>query len=146
MKRKTIIISLIGIFVLVILGFAYNRIRTNNVLYSDEEVKTMNQELLNEIAPVFEIETDLYYICDLEEINDILKTSYDSEEEFQTVSQIIYNEYYNKEIEKQSPTTIILLDKELKEVLLLYLDSSEKKVCSRYDLTTNSGWNYEYRD
>ncbi|NQX45200.1 hypothetical protein HQN87_07635 [Paenibacillus tritici] len=135
-KKKTSLI-LVAIFILIVgTGFAIYTNQTNNRVDSTEEGNQIKSDVLTQVSLAFDIDKEHYYVCDIETLNDKLAELYKDDE---NISKLIYEEYYNEKYEKASPT-VILINKDLKDVILGFINKNNEKVSSTIFQGSNGEW------
>ncbi|MEY9976043.1 hypothetical protein [Lysinibacillus sp. RC79] len=142
--RKVLIITTSCIIIpLFLVGGCASNYSTSHEEYSDEMLHTYETQLLNNAKNQLALDLDSYYISNLEDVDSILKEIY-STEDYEKVSNIIYSEYYNKNIERK-PNTLILIEKNLDTVGIISEDSSGKITSAEYNLnsTSEKQWIYQ---
>lgn len=133
-KKISFIFIIIALFIFT--GFAIYTYETNSRLNTAKEVSEIKTDVLNQILLAFDIEREHYYICDIENINGKLIEFY---KDHKSISKLIYDEYYNEKYKKASPT-IILINKNLDDIILGFINKDNEKVCSTISLNNNGEW------
>jgi beta-lactamase regulating signal transducer with metallopeptidase domain len=114
-------------------------------LYTNDELKQSENDLLARVVNDFNIDTDAWYVSDLENIDAILKENF-NDDDYNIISQMIYEEYYNDKVDRQ-PNANILLSKELNTVMIISEDSNHKILCAKTmfdNLGVNEkSWDYQ---
>lgn len=142
--RKVIIITTSCIIIpLFLVGGCASNYSTSNEEYSNEMLHKYETQLLNKARNQLAFDLDSYYISNLKDVDSILKENY-STEDYEKVSNIIYSEYYNKNIERK-PNALILIEKKLDTVCIISEDSSGKITSAEYNLNSTSEKHWIYQ-
>ncbi len=114
-------------------------------LYTDSELEQSENDLLDEAANAFDIDTKAWYVSNLEKIDTVLTENFNNDD-YNSISQMIYEEYYNDEVDRQ-PNANILLSKELNAVMIISDDSNNNILCAKTMLDSmgvkDKSWDYQ---
>ncbi|MEN2465515.1 hypothetical protein [Ornithinibacillus sp. FSL M8-0202] len=112
--------------------------KTNKQGKENSEITIDNIELSNEISRAFGIERKSYILTDIEDMEDKLDELYeDSSQIYQLILDALYNN--DNEYERAS-TTVILINKNLKEVVLGFKSKNNEKIGTFIRLDGNEEW------
>ena len=132
-KHLYFCLILAGVAVLFLSGFVVCKYyQTQIESYSESEIKERQADLLAYSIDTLGIDDSQWHICSLDTVADTLKELF-PEPDYQDVSKIIYEEYYNSSLDR-GLTTLILISNDLDEVLIISTTSSDSILTSKCSL------------
>jgi hypothetical protein len=110
--------------------------QTNKQGKGNIEMNVDYLELSNEISEAFGVERKSYILTDIEKVKDKLDELYGDSNE---IYQLILNSFYNSDHERAS-TTVIFINKNLKEVVLGFINKNNQKIGTFISLNNSQEW------